>query len=248
MSGTASQRWAVVSGGHGALGGSIARHLAATGWQVLSLDRVGDAGPDSATPRLVARVVDASDGDAVHQALASGIPLAEPISLLVNAVGAIWNEPVLALRGASLQAHSVDAWREVIEANLTAPFVVASRVALRMARTGGGVIVNFGSVTARGNAGQPAYSAAKAGIEGLTRAMAAELGPLGIRVNAIAPGFVDVASTRAALQAGQLSQIVDRTPTRRLGTTQDIISAVEFLEANSFVNGVVLDVNGGLRI
>jgi 3-oxoacyl-[acyl-carrier protein] reductase len=241
-------RWAVVAGGRGSLGRPIAEHLADRGWHVLSLDRTADTAADPARPTLVARTIDASDAGAVEQALAAAIPSGEPIALLVNAVGLIWNEPILTLRGASFHAHGVESWREAIEANLTTPFIVASRVAMRMARSGGGAIVNFSSVTARGNPGQAAYGAAKAGIEGLTRAMAAELGPLGIRVNAIAPGFIDVASTRAALQPSQLSQIVDRTPSRRLGTVQEVIGAIEFLASNTFVNGVVLDVNGGLRI
>jgi 3-oxoacyl-[acyl-carrier protein] reductase len=242
------RRWAVVSGGQGSLGGPIAEHLADAGWQVLSLDRAGDAEANPSHANLVARVMNASESDAVEQALAAAIPASEPIALLVNAIGILWNEPILTLRGALFQPHRIETWREAIEANLTAPFIVASRVATRMARTGGGVIVNFSSVSARGNVGQAAYSAAKAGIEGLTKTMAAELGPLGIRVNAIAPGFIDVASTRAVMQPNQLSQIADRTPSRRLGTVQEVIGAIEFLAMNTFVNGVVLDVNGGLRL
>ena len=87
----------------------------------------------------------------------------------------------------------------VIDANLTAPFVAATQVAARMVRRGGGSIVNFSSIASEGNAGQAAYGAAKAGIEGLTRTMAIELGPLGVRVNALALGFIDVATTRNAV-------------------------------------------------
>ncbi len=237
--------WAVVAGGDGSIGRPIAEHLAANGWQVLSLDR---AASHASCANLITRPVDATEPSAVEQALDEAIPRREPIRLLVNAIGLIWNEPLLSLRDASFQAHRLDTWRQVIEANLTAPFVVASHVVRRMARSGGGTVVNFSSIAARGNAGQAAYSAAKAGIEGLTRAMASELGPVGIRVNAIAPGFVDVPSTRAALNPEQLSAIADRTPSRRLGHVNDIIAAVDFLVENSFVNGIVLDVNGGCRL
>jgi 3-oxoacyl-[acyl-carrier protein] reductase len=237
--------WAVVAGGDGSIGRPIAEHLAANGWRVLSLDRAASHGSQA---NLITRAVDAMESSAVEQALDDAIPSREPIKLLVNAIGLIWNEPFLSVRDRSFQAHRLDTWRQVIDANLTAPFVVASKVVTRMARGGGGAIVNFSSIAARGNAGQPAYSAAKAGIEGLTRAMASELGPLGIRVNAIAPGFVDVPSTRAALNSDQLSAITDRTPSRRLGTVNDIIVAIEFLVESSFVNGIVLDVNGGCRL
>jgi 3-oxoacyl-[acyl-carrier protein] reductase len=154
----------------------------------------------------------------------------------------------LSLRGATWQPHGIDTWRQVIDANLTAPFVVASTVALRMARSGGGAVINFSSIAARGNIGQAAYSAAKAGIEGLTRSMAAELGPLGIRVNAIAPGFIDVPSTRAAVTDDQLASIADRTPARRLGSVEDVLAAVDFLAHSPFVTGIVLDLNGGFRL
>jgi len=117
-----------------------------------------------------------------------------------------------------------------------------------MARSGGGSIINFSSIAARGNAGQVAYSAAKAGIEGMTRALAQELGPLGVRVNAIAPGFIDVASTRAALKPEVLDQYAKRTPVKRMGTVDEIVAAVESLHGNGFLNGVVLEIDGGLRL
>jgi 3-oxoacyl-[acyl-carrier protein] reductase len=135
-----------------------------------------------------------------------------------------------------------------VEANLTAAFVVASGVAARMARKGGGTIINFSSLSARGIAGQTAYSAAKAGVAGMTRAMAAELGPLSVRVNAIAPGFIDVVSTREALSDAKVAEYVSHTPAGRLGTLEEIISTVEFIANNPFINGAVIDVDGGIRI
>jgi 3-oxoacyl-[acyl-carrier protein] reductase len=237
--------WAVVSGAAGSIGRAVSKHLAASAWQVLALDREMAPADDTA---IVARAIDAADRAAVQRALDDVIPPRETIGLLVNAVGAIWNEPVLSLRGAAWQPHGIDTWRQVIDANLTAPFVVASTVALRMARSGGGAVINFSSIAARGNIGQAAYSAAKAGIEGLTRSMAAELGPVGIRVNAIAPGFIDVPSTRTAVTNDQLAAIADRTPARRLGSVEDVLEAVDFLARSPFVTGIVLDVNGGFRL
>jgi 3-oxoacyl-[acyl-carrier protein] reductase len=170
------------------------------------------------------------------------------ISLLINAVGQIWNEPLLVFRGAKLVTHSLDTWRRVNDANLTAPFVVATHVAARMIRQGGGCIVNFSSIASEGNAGQAAYSAAKAGIEGLTRTMAIELGPLGVRVNAVALGFIDVATTREAVVDSRLQQYTEKTPLGRLGRLDDVVGAVEFLSCNTFVNGTIVKVDGGLRL
>lgn len=168
--------------------------------------------------------------------------------MLVNAVGMIWNEPVVVLKSARVVAHASETFAKVIEANLTAAFVVATRVAARMVRKGGGAIVNFSSVSATGIAGQTAYSAAKAGVAGMTRAMAAELGPMSVRVNAVAPGFIDVASTWAALSEAKIAEYLSRTPAGRLGSLAELIDAVEFLTTNQFVNGVVLDVDGGLKV
>jgi 3-oxoacyl-[acyl-carrier protein] reductase len=243
------QSWVVVSGAAGALGRRIVQRYAAEGRRVLSLDRDAAALAELGdTAGVVAQAADLADADALEAALEAAIPRREPIALLVNAVGLIWNEPVIALKGARFAAHGTDSFERVIRANLTAPFVTASQVAARMARTGGGAIVNFSSIAATGNVGQAAYSAAKAGVEGMTRAMARELGPLGIRVNAIAPGFIDVATTHEALAETVLADYARRTPVGRLGTIDELMEAIASLAGNSFLNGVILPLDGGLRL
>jgi 3-oxoacyl-[acyl-carrier protein] reductase len=239
--------WVIVTGAGGAIGRKIVTHFAAKGIAVLALDREFGAGQDQQL-KVVSRLLNLVDESEVRQALIETIPADEPITLLVNAVGLIWNEPTLAFKGAKFTTHRVDSWRNVIDANLTAPFVVAAQVGARMARRGGGSIVNFSSIASEGNAGQAAYSAAKAGVEGLTRAMAVELGPLGVRVNALALGFVDVATTREAVADERLRNYARRTPIGRLGQLDDVIGAIEFLAANGFANGAVLRLDGGLRL
>ncbi|WP_082813696.1 SDR family oxidoreductase [Bradyrhizobium sp. DOA1] len=238
-------RWVVVSGADGALGRGLLAHFANKGHPVLALDRTFDA---PAHPRTVSRKLDLTDEAQLRQTLAEAIPANASIALLINAVGLIWNEPTLSFKGAKLVPHGLSSWRNVIEANLTAPFVVAAHVAARMARRGGGAIVNFSSIASEGNQGQAAYGAAKAGIEGLTRTMAVELGPLGVRTNALALGFIDVATTRDAVTGERLEGYVQKTPVGRLGQLEDIVSAVEFLAANSFANGTVVKLDGGLRL
>jgi 3-oxoacyl-[acyl-carrier protein] reductase len=239
-------QWVVVSGAGGALGSALAHHFASRGRRVLGLDRTFDATPPA--PRSTTRTVDLLIEEDVRQALAGTIPAGESIALLVNAVGLIWDEPVLALRGAKFVTHSLETWRKVTDANLTAPFIVATQVAARMVRRGGGSIVNFSSIASEGNAGQAAYGAAKAGIEGLTRTMAIELGPLGVRVNAVALGFIDVATTRTAVPDERLQAHAQNTPLGRLGHVEDVIGAVEFLAANRFANGTIVKLDGGLRL
>ncbi len=239
-------RWVVVSGAGGQLGRALVSHYAAKGRPVLALDKTFDAAAPS--PGVTARSVDLVIETDVRRALAEAIPAADTIALLINAAGLIWNEPILALRGAKFATHGVESWRGVIDANLTAPFVAATEVAARMVRRGGGSIVNFSSIASEGNAGQAAYGAAKAGIEGLTRTMAIELGPLGIRVNALALGFIDVATTRSAVADERLQGYAQKTPLGRLGQVEDVIGGIEFLAANRFANGTIIKLDGGLRL
>jgi len=237
--------WVVVSGASGALGRSLARYYSDRGRRVLALDRTET---DASQPGIVRRATDLLDEADVTHALADAIPLGDSIDMLVNAVGLIWNEPLLQIRAGKFIPHGLQSWQTVLDANLSAPFVVASRVAARMVRSGGGSIVNFSSIAAQGNAGQAAYSAAKAGIEGLTRTMAIELGPFGVRVNALALGFINVSSTQAHVADTVLSGYVQKTPVGRLGEVEDVIDAVEYLASAAFATGTILPLNGGLRL
>jgi 3-oxoacyl-[acyl-carrier protein] reductase len=240
-------RWVVVSGAGGALGRLLATHYGDQGRLVLALDRHFDS-ITTPSERIITRTVDLLAEADVRRTLAEALGPGDGISLLINAVGQIWNEPVLTLRGSKLSTHRIETWHSVIDANLTAPFVVATQVAARMVRRGGGAIVNFSSIASDGNVGQAAYSAAKAGIEGLTRAMAVELGALAVRVNAVALGFIDVGTTHLALTDARLEHYARQTPLGRLGRLEDVLSAVEFLASNTFVNGAIVKVDGGLRL
>jgi 3-oxoacyl-[acyl-carrier protein] reductase len=145
--------------------------------------------------------------------------------------------------------HSLELWQEIIDVNLTAVFLVTRALVARMAEQRiRGVVVSMSSIAARGNAGQGAYSAAKAGVEALTRAWAKELGVLGFRFLAIAPGFVDTASTRTALSEEALAELKRRTPLRRLGQADEIAAAVLYALQNDMATGTVLEVDGGLTL
>jgi len=117
-----------------------------------------------------------------------------------------------------------------------------------MVKHGGGVILNISSINAvRGHSGVAAYSAAKAGLEGLTRSLARELGPHQVRVNSLVPGFFDSALSSAVTDVNR-ERIMRRTPLGRLGRAEDVVSAAQFLlsEASSFITGQTLIIDGGL--
>ncbi len=143
---------------------------------------------------------------------------------------------------------SPEAWTTVIDTNLAGPFFLCQAVSRRMMRRRSGSIVLMSSVVGvHGNAGQTNYSASKAGLIGLGKSLARELGSRSIRVNVIAPGYI--ATELTGVLSDELRQgILDQTPLGRLGESEDVARAVRFLasDASSFVTGAVLGVDGGL--
>ena len=141
---------------------------------------------------------------------------------------------------------SAENWDAVINTNLSSAFYVSQPVVKVMMKQRSGAIVNMSSVVGvSGNAGQANYSAAKAGLIGLTKTLAKELGSRGIRVNAIAPGFINTDMTKDL----DTSKFTDYIPLKRLGEPEDIAKAVKFLAVDAdYVTGQVLEVDGGLII
>lgn len=238
----------VVAGGAGNLGSAIAADLHRRGARVGVIDV---RAPD--LTELQGEVAfaqgDAADDAAVAAALESLVGRIGKISALVNCVGLIHSEPLLNILDPQQRRHRLSTWDAAIRGNLTATFVLAAHVAEHMvASKTKGVIVNFSSIAAAGNAGQTAYAAAKAGVEAMTKVWARELGPLGIRVVAIAPGFVDTPSTRSAVNENALNDLRRRTPLRRLAAPGEIARAVACAIENDFMTGNVLAVDGGLTL
>jgi 3-oxoacyl-[acyl-carrier protein] reductase len=143
-----------------------------------------------------------------------------------------------------------DEWDQVIAVNLTAPFRLSRVVLRQMLRKRWGRIINITSIVgATGNPGQANYAAAKAGLAGLTKSLAAEVAARNITVNCIAPGFISTAMTDA-LTAEQKSAILLRIPAGRMGEAGEVASAVVYLASNEagYITGMTLHVNGGMAM
>lgn len=192
---------------------------------------------------------DVSDPDAVDTAVANAKHDGFEPDVLVNNAGVIHSEPLVNMLSRGDRVHSRQHWRNVMAADLDSVFFVTSRIVDGMiARRCKGVVISISSIAAAGNAGQSAYSAAKAGVNALTFTWAKELGALGLRFAAIAPGFLDTPSTRAALSENVLTRLQQQIPLRKLGNPDAIYLAARQIVENDYLTGTVLKVDGGLTL
>lgn len=239
---------ALVTGGAKGLGREIGKALAEGGAVVIVFD-LDETALDGLPPNIESHCVDVTQPEAVSTAVEAIATAHGQIDILVNNAGVISSEPFANIMRPEGMMHSYESFRKSLAVNLDSVFIVTSAVTEQMLKKRTkGCIVNISSISAYGNEGQTAYSAAKAGVNAMTVTWAKELGRMGIRCNAVAPGFVDTPSTRASLTENVIGHIQTNTPLRCLGEPQDIALAVISVITNDFINGVVLDVNGGLTI
>ena len=190
---------------------------------------------------------DISDPESVKESCLNAFADSFYPDILINNAGIIHSEPLVNVLKKSKRVHSINNWRKVISTNLDSVFYVTSNIVDNMIQLRRkGVIISISSICANGNAGQSAYSASKAGVNSLTKTWSKELGPLGIRFAAIAPGFIDTESTRNSLSFEQILHLKKSIPIRRLGMTKSITQAAEFIITNEYVNGSIISVDGGL--
>ena len=171
------------------------------------------------------------------------------IDILINNAGVLHSEPLIGLKEGKIVKHSIEMWNKVITLNITSVFYMSRCVSENMikARTKG-VIVNISSVVSSGNLGQSAYSASKASVNSMTKVWAKELGPMGIRVFAISPGYISTSSTIKIMGEKSLKKVVKDVPLKKLGSSEEIASFVVSCTKNNYVNGKVLEIDGGLSI
>ncbi|MCA4752537.1 SDR family NAD(P)-dependent oxidoreductase [Mycolicibacterium fortuitum] len=227
---------AVVTGGGSGIGAAIAARLRADGLNVAVLDL-------QQSDDEFAHVADVTDRAAVDTALNAVRAQLGPISVLVNAAGLDCFKRFTDV--------SFDKWQQIIDVNLNGVFHCVQAVLPDMLEAGWGRIVNISSSST--HSGQPfmsPYVAAKSAVNGLTKSLALELGPSGITVNAVPPGFIDTPMLRKAEGKGFLGDTekqIEQTPVRRMGKPEDIAAACAFFVSDeaSYITGQILGVNGG---
>lgn len=239
---------ALVTGASRGIGRAIAVTLAKGGAKVA----LNYAGNDAAAAEALALVqqagapaaklykFDVADPAACAAAVEAVVADLGGLHILVNNAGIAIDQLVMRVKD--------EDWNRQLQVNLTGAFNLIRAVTRPMMKARGGSIVNLTSVVGEmGNAGQAAYAATKAGLVGLTKSVARELSSRNVRVNAVAPGFIDTDMT-AALPEAAKTKMMEAIPLARLGTSEDVANAVAFLASDqaSYVTGETLRVNGGM--
>ena len=240
-----NKKVALVTGGSRGIGKACAIELAKAGCDVI----INYAGNEEAANKTVeelkalgsnskAMKFDVSNQELVEAAIKEIMDEYKRIDVLVNNAGIT--------RDGLFMRMSAQNWLDVINTNLNSAYFVTNPVSKIMIKQRSGVIVNMASISGiYGNAGQANYSTAKAGLIGFTKALAKELASRNIRVNAVAPGFIQTDMTKDLPQ----EQIVDKIPLKRLGEPEDIAKTVKFLALDTtYITGQVIGVDGGLVI
>lgn len=231
---TAGQGW-LVTGGTRGIGRAVVDHVAKAGGAVAVLARTPATEP-YVSDGVLEIPTDVTDGDAVVAAMTRAREHLGRLDVVVNCAGVH--------RGGRIADLARARWDEVLSTNLTGAYEVCRAAVPHLAR--GGAIVNVGAVVGfRGFPGDSAYAAAKAGLAGLTRSLAVELAPSGVRANLVVPGFVDTAMT-AGVSAAARRRIVAAIPAGRVGTAEEIADVVVAVAGASYMTGAVVPVDGGL--
>jgi len=239
-----TSRVALVTGASRGIGRAIAGRLARDHYVV-----------GTATSEAGARAISDQLGAAGH-GIVMRVDDDTSVTAAMAQISENWGMPAVLVNNAGVTRDNLlvrmkpEEWQSVIDTNLGALYRVVRPCVRSMMKERWGRIVNLSSVVARmGNPGQSNYVASKAGIEGFTRALAAEVASRGITVNAIAPGFIETDMT-AGLSAAQIEQMLARVPLGRMGSGEDVAEAVAYLVSDGagYVTGETLSVNGGLHM
>ena len=239
-----SDKVAIVTGAVQGIGKSVAEGIAESGARVLAVDILSptEDAQEKWEGRWKTCQTDVSDPEAVEAMVLKCVDLFGPPDILVNVAGITKPCPV--------RKMSLDIWQQMMNVNLTSVFLTTKNVLRYMLEKRSGSIINFSSIYAEtGGTGSAHYSAAKAGIEGFSKALAREVGGSGIRVNIIAPGLIETRMLDL-MSPEQKSELIKEIPLHRVGYPDDFLGPVFLLasDAGSYITGQTFRINGGMTM
>lgn len=238
---------AVVTGASGGIGGAIAQAFASRGYRVMAAYHRNKAAIESLVAAIregkgdaVAFGADLTSESETDALFAATEALYGPADVLVNCAGSS--------HAGLFQDMTLESWNDVLQANITPVFLCSKRALIPMLRNKSGAIINIGSIWGETGAScEAAYSAAKAAVSGLTKALAKEVGPSGIRVNAIAPGWIETTMNEKHSEEDKES-FCEEVALKRTGTVKEVADAALFLAENTYITGQILRLDGGCCI
>lgn len=242
------EKVALITGGSRGIGRAAALKLGRAGWQVA----VNYCNNRELAEQTCAEIM-AAGGNAI--AVGADVAQEEEVAVMYEQVGRLLGEPSLLVNNAGvahfglLQDMTAAEWRRLMAVDLDGVFFCTKAALPAMISRKSGVIINIASVWGEvGASCEVAYSAAKGGLIAMTRALAKEVGPSGVRVNCIAPGVIDT-EMNGRLSAADMRELADCTPLGRIGTVAEVADLIEFLASDkaAFITGEVIGVNGGFR-
>lgn len=226
----------LVTGGSRGIGRAVVDHVVASGHSVASMARSLPNEPHACPERVLNVKADVADGSSVRDGIQTVLDAYGSVDVVVNSAGVH--------RGGRIENLDRAAWDAVVNTNLTGAFEVCQAVTTTLGP--GAVVVNVGAVVGfRGFPGDVAYGSAKAGLSGLTQALAVELAPRGVRVNLVVPGFVDTDMT-SGLSDRARARIINTIPVGRIGTAAEIADVIVSVAGSTYMTGATVAVDGGL--
>ncbi len=235
-----SGKKALITGVSGGIGYAVARKFTAEGAQVLGSYRTVKPELEALGARLFA--LDTDDRDSIAKTIKSEVRTFGGVDILVNCIGIAAPKPLF--------AANADKWEKVIETNLFSAMRIMQAIIVPMASQKGGAIINIGSAFGRvGGRGQSSYCASKAALEGMTRAAALELAQKNIRVNTVAPGFIDTDMT-AGFDEKFREECLAKIPMKRFGKPEEVAELCAFLASGraAYITGQTFVIDGGLSV
>jgi len=241
------RRIALVSGGSRGIGRATVLRLVRDGYDVAfcyqrdaESARAVEKEADGLGGRAIARQVDVTSAAAVQEWVIGTEKEVGPVDTVVTSAGIVRDAPLVMMRD--------EDWDQVLDINLRGTFLVCRAAVFHMMKRKSGSVVNVSSITGvSGNASQGNYAASKAGIIGLSKSLAKEVGRYGIRVNTVAPRFIETDMV-SQLSDSYRERMLDQIPLRRFGQAEEVADAIAYLADAGYVTGAVLEVNGGLAI